>query len=68
MASRARPGLSWAGSTPLGPDLAGAVREIRDRHELVTVVGSLDLVQTLLRVELVDRLDSGCTRSRSASE
>jgi hypothetical protein len=30
----------------LGPDLASAVREIRDRHEHVRVVGSLNLVQT----------------------
>ena len=49
--------LSWAGSTQLGPDLAGGVREIRDRHEHVKVVGSLNLVQTLLREKLFDRLD-----------
>jgi hypothetical protein len=52
-----RPDLSWAGSTQIGPDLAGAVREIRDRHEHVKVVGSLNLVQTLLREKLFDRLD-----------
>jgi dihydrofolate reductase len=57
VASRGKPGLSWAGSTQLGPDLAGAVREIRDRHEHVKVVGSLNLVQTLLREKLFDRLD-----------
>jgi dihydrofolate reductase len=57
VASRGRPDLSWAGSTHLGPDLAGAVRELRDRHEHVKVVGSLDLVQTLLREKLFDRLD-----------
>ncbi|SOC46470.1 Dihydrofolate reductase [Blastococcus aggregatus] len=57
VASRGRPELSWAGSTLLGPDLAAAVREVRDRHEHVTVVGSLDLVQTLLRERLLDRLD-----------
>lgn len=57
MASRGRPDLSWAGSTQLGPDLADAVREIRDRHEHVKVVGSLNLVQTLLREKLFDRLD-----------
>ena len=45
------------GSSQLGPDLAGAVREIRDRHGHVKVVGSLDLVQTLLREKLFDRLD-----------
>jgi dihydrofolate reductase len=49
--------MSWAGSTQLGPDLAGAVREVRDRHEHVKVVGSLNLVQTLLRDKLFDRLD-----------
>ena len=57
VASRGKPDLSWAGSTQLGPDLAGAVREIRDRHQHVKVVGSLNLVQTLLREKLFDRLD-----------
>ena len=57
VASRGTPDLPWAGSAQLGPDLAAAVREIRDRHEHVTVVGSLDLVQTLLRERLFDRLD-----------
>lgn len=57
VASRGTPDLSWSGSTQLGPDLAGAVREIRDRHEHVKVVGSLNLVQTLLREQLFDRLD-----------
>lgn len=55
--SRGRPDLSWAGSTQLGPDLVGAVREIRDRHERVKVVGSLNLVQTLLREKLFDGID-----------
>lgn len=57
VASRGNPDLSWAGSTQLGPDLAGAVREIRDRHEHIKVVGSLNLVQTLLCEKLFDRLD-----------
>jgi dihydrofolate reductase len=57
VASRGTPDLSWAGSSLLGPDLVGAVREIRDRHEHTRVVGSLDLVQTLLREKLFDRLD-----------
>ncbi|GAB2465765.1 dihydrofolate reductase family protein [Xylanimonas ulmi] len=57
VASRGRPRLDWAGSTLLGPDLARAVREVRDRHEQVRVVGSLNLVQTLLRERLFDRLD-----------
>jgi dihydrofolate reductase len=57
VASRGRPDLSWAGSTQLGPNLADAVRGIRDRHERVKVVGSLNLVQTLVREKLFDRLD-----------
>ncbi|WP_425954006.1 dihydrofolate reductase family protein [Xylanimonas sp. McL0601] len=57
VASRGRPTLDWAGSTLLGPDLPAAVREVRDRHEHVKVVGSLNLVQTLLREKLFDRLD-----------
>ena len=39
VASHGRPELSWAVSSQLGPDLVGAVREIRDRHEHVKVVG-----------------------------
>ena len=57
VASRGKPDLSWVGSTHLGPDMASAISELRDRHEHVTVVGSLNLVQTLLREKLFDRLD-----------
>ncbi|MFI9365219.1 dihydrofolate reductase family protein [Kitasatospora sp. NPDC053057] len=57
VASRGRADLPWAGSTQLGPDLAAAVREVRERHRNVKVVGSLNLVQTLLREKLFDRLD-----------
>ncbi|UWE12246.1 dihydrofolate reductase family protein [Actinacidiphila bryophytorum] len=57
VASRGTPDLSWAGSTHLGPDLGAALREVRERHEHIKVVGSLDLVQTLLREGLFDRLD-----------
>ena len=56
VASRGHPTLDWAGSTLLGPDLAGAVRAVRDRHEHVHVIGSLDLVQTLLAEQLFDLL------------
>jgi dihydrofolate reductase len=57
VASRGTPRLDWAGSTRLSPDLPAAVREVRDRHAHVKVVGSLSLVQTLLREKLFDRLD-----------
>lgn len=56
VASRSAPGLTWADSTLLGPDLPASVREVRDRHEAVHVIGSLDLVQTLLTERLFDRL------------
>ncbi|MCQ4209679.1 dihydrofolate reductase family protein [Streptomyces longispororuber] len=57
VASRGKPDLPWDGSTQLGPDLADAVRELRERHENIKVVGSLDLVQSLLRERLFDRID-----------
>ncbi|MFI9787032.1 dihydrofolate reductase family protein [Kitasatospora sp. NPDC051984] len=57
VASRHTPDLPWKGSTLLGPDLANAVHEIRERHEHVKVVGSLNLVQSLLQERLYDRLD-----------
>ncbi|MEW1958687.1 dihydrofolate reductase family protein [Kineococcus sp. NPDC059986] len=56
VASRGRPDLSWTGSVQLGPDLPAAVREVRERHDRVKVVGSLNLVQTLLRERLFDEL------------
>ena len=52
VASRGSADLTWDGSTQLGPDLPAAIGEIRDRHQHVTVVGSLDLVQTLLSERL----------------
>jgi dihydrofolate reductase len=57
VASRGTPDLAWQGSSLLGADLARAVRETRDRHEHVKVVGSLNLVQSLLREQLFDRID-----------
>ncbi|MEV1074342.1 dihydrofolate reductase family protein [Micromonospora parva] len=57
VASRGNPDLGWEGSTHLGPDLATAVRAVRDRHEKVHVIGSLNLVQTLLHERLFDQLN-----------
>ena len=57
VASRRNLNLEWAGSSQLGPDIATAVREIRDRHENVHVIGSLDFVQTLFSERLFDRLN-----------
>jgi dihydrofolate reductase len=57
VASRQTLALDWAGSTQLDGDVAGAVREVRDRHENIHVIGSLDFVQTLFAEKLFDRLN-----------
>ena len=56
VASRRTPTLDWADSTLLGPDVVAAVRELRDRHANIHVIGSLDFVQTLFAERLFDRL------------
>lgn len=48
--------LAWQRSTTLRGDLAESVGALKDRHDEVHVIGSLDLVQSLLRLRLVDRL------------
>jgi dihydrofolate reductase len=57
IASRRRLNLTWPGSLQIGPDIPTAVRDIRDRHENVHVIGSLNFVQTLLSERLFDRLN-----------
>src|SRR4029453_6453411 len=49
--------LAWEGSTLLGEDLVAGVAAVKERHAEVHVIGSLDLVQSLLRAGLVDRLN-----------
>ncbi|MEU4645019.1 dihydrofolate reductase family protein [Micromonospora sp. NPDC023814] len=48
--------LGWEGSTLVSGDLAEGVAGLKDRHDELHVIGSLDLVQSLLRLGLVDRL------------
>jgi dihydrofolate reductase len=48
--------LDWRGSTLLEGDLAESVTALKARHDEVHVIGSLDLVQSLLRSGLIDRL------------
>lgn len=55
--SRGRPLLDWEPTTLLGPDLIAEVDALRTRHTLVSVVGSLGLLGTLLRLRLVDEID-----------
>ncbi|MEO6826641.1 MAG: dihydrofolate reductase family protein, partial [Microbacteriaceae bacterium] len=56
VASRQALNFQWADSTLLGPDVGTAVRELRDRHANIHVIGSLDFVQTLFAKRLFDRL------------
>lgn len=48
--------LTWQNSTLLTGDLAQSIPELTARHERVHVIGSLDLVQSLLRLDLIDQL------------
>ena len=56
VASRGTPSLDWTGSSQLGPDLAAEVAALRERHERIHVIGSIDFAQTLLREQLFDVL------------
>ena len=49
--------LDWQGSTVVGESLADDVTALKERHDEIHVIGSLDLVQSLLRPGLVDRLN-----------
>jgi dihydrofolate reductase len=49
--------LTWQNSTLLAQPVEQAVAEGKERHEEVHVIGSLNLVQSLLRAGLVDQLD-----------
>jgi len=49
--------LAWQGSTLLGESVAESVTSLKERHDELHVIGSLDLVQSLLRFSLVDRLN-----------
>jgi len=48
--------LDWQGSTRIGDDLAAEIADLRERHQDVHVIGSVDLVQTLLAEQLYDEL------------
>jgi dihydrofolate reductase len=57
VASRGNLEFDWAGSSQIGPDIVASVGEIRNRHENIRVIGSIDFVQTLLAERLFDRLN-----------
>lgn len=56
VASRQPRELAWAGSSQLGSAIQPAIQDLRDRHEHVHVIGSLNFVQTLLAEKLFDEL------------
>ena len=56
VASRGTPTLDWAGTTQLGPDAAADVAALRERHENIHIIGSIDFVQTLLAQKAFDEL------------
>jgi dihydrofolate reductase len=49
--------LGWEGATLLGAPVADGVAALKDRHDEIHVIGSLDLVQSLLQFGLIDRLE-----------
>jgi dihydrofolate reductase len=49
--------LAWHGSTILAESIAESVSSLKERHDELHVIGSLNLVQSLLRFGLVDRLN-----------
>ena len=49
--------LDWDGSTVVGESFVDDITALKDRHDEIHVIGSLDLVQSLLRFGLVDRLE-----------
>jgi dihydrofolate reductase len=49
--------LAWQGSTLVAGDLAESITALKERHDEVHVIGSLDLLQSLLRFGLIDRMN-----------
>jgi dihydrofolate reductase len=57
VASRGTPELPWRGSHLLGEDLPAEVRALRDRHDDVHVIGSINFARTLVAENLFDQLN-----------
>lgn len=57
VASRGAPELDWQGSQLLGRDTRAAVADLRERHEEIHVIGSVDFARTLVRERLFDVLN-----------
>ncbi len=57
VASRGTPKLDWRGSQLLGSDLAGELAGLRERHQDIHVIGSIDFARTLVAENLFDQLN-----------
>lgn len=57
VASRGKPRLDWRDSHLLGQDLATELSALRDRHEDIHVIGSIDFSRTLVAEGWFDRLN-----------
>jgi dihydrofolate reductase len=56
VASRSPLTLDWENSSQLGEDAAAEVAALRERHDDIHIIGSLDFVQSLLAAEAYDEL------------
>ncbi len=57
VASRTLKTVEWQNSKLIGGDVVPAVPKIKENHKEVRVIGSGDLVQTLLKHDLVDKFN-----------
>jgi dihydrofolate reductase len=57
VASRGAPELEWRDSHLLGSDLAAELSVLRERHEEIHVIGSIDFARTLVADDLFDQLN-----------
>lgn len=57
VASRGTPDLSWRGSHLLGADLVAELSVLRERHEEIHVIGSINFARTLVADGLFDQLN-----------
>jgi dihydrofolate reductase len=57
VASRSTPDLGWRGAHLLGDDLAAQLAELKERHENIHVIGSIDFSRTLFAENLFDQLN-----------
>ncbi|WP_433674902.1 dihydrofolate reductase family protein [Microbacterium gorillae] len=56
VASRSEWEPEWENTTRIGADVPAEVDALRDRHRSIHVIGSVDLVQTLLASQVYDEL------------